>query len=56
MVLAEDKINIASITFGREAPGGLAISVVNVDSEVSDKIIEKIRKTQDVLFVKLLKV
>ena len=55
-ILAEDKINIASITFGRETPGGLAISVVNVDSEVSEKMIEEIRKTKDVLFVKLLKV
>ena len=55
-ILGEAKINIASITFGREAPGGLAISVVNVDSEVPEKIIDKIRKTKNILFVKLLKV
>jgi D-3-phosphoglycerate dehydrogenase len=55
-VLAEDRVNIAGITFGREVPGGLAVSVVNVDTEVSHKTIEKIQKAKDVLFVKLLKV
>ncbi len=55
-ILGDAKINIASITFGRESPGGLAVSLVNVDSPVADDIIEKIRQTQDVLFVKLLKV
>ncbi len=55
-VLAEADINIAGITFGREAPGGLAISVVNVDSEVPEAILEKIRQTPNVLFVKLLKI
>jgi len=55
-ILAKDNINIASITFGREVPGGLAISVVNIDSEASDKTLEAIRRTKDVLFVKLIKV
>jgi len=55
-ILAEANINIAGITFGRETPGGLAISVVNVDSEVPDPVLEKIRRTKNVLFVKLLKI
>lgn len=55
-LLAEEKINIAGITFGREAEGGLAISVVNVDSEVSDTTIEKLKSTKDVLFVKFLNI
>jgi len=55
-ILAQDHINIASITLGRESSGGKAISVVNVDSEVADATIEKIRKIKDILFVKLLKV
>ena len=55
-ILAEDKINIAGITFGREKAGGLVISVVNVDSKVPDKVIEKLRKTKDILFVKLIRV
>ncbi len=55
-VLAENKINIASITLGREKAGGLAISVVNVDSKVSEKVLETLRKTKNILFVKLIKV
>ena len=55
-ILAKDNINIAGITFGRETAGGLAISVVNVDNEVSEKTIEEIRQTKDVLFAKLIKV
>ncbi|MCR4336249.1 MAG: phosphoglycerate dehydrogenase, partial [Candidatus Omnitrophica bacterium] len=55
-ILAEDNINIAGITFGRETPGGLAVSVVNIDGKASEKTIEKIRRTKDVLFVKLIKI
>jgi len=55
-ILAEENINIAGITFGREARGGTAISVVNVDSAVSEKTIEKLKNTKDILFVKFLKV
>ena len=55
-ILAEDNINIAGITFGRESQGGLAVSVVNIDSEVSDKTLDKIKEVEDVLFVKLIEV
>jgi len=55
-ILAQENINIAGITFGRETAGGLAVSVVNVDSEVSQDTIDKIKKTKDVLFAKLIKV
>ena len=55
-ILAEANINIAGITLGREAPGGLAISAVNVDSEVPEAAIKKLKGTKDVLYVKLLKV
>ncbi|MDP8212024.1 MAG: phosphoglycerate dehydrogenase [Candidatus Zapsychrus exili] len=55
-ILAEENINIAAITFGREEKGGLAISVVNVDSEVSEKTLDKLKETEDILFVKFLKV
>lgn len=55
-LLAEAKVNIAGITLGREKPGGRAISTVNVDSEVLQTTMEKLKNTKDVLFVKLLKV
>lgn len=54
--LAEGNINIGGISFGRETQGGLVISVVNVDSEVSDVVLEKLRKKKDIVFVKLIKV
>ncbi len=56
MVLGSESINIASITFGREKQGGLAMSVVNVDSEISETVVEKLRKTKNILFVKTIKV
>lgn len=55
-ILAQAKVNIAGITLGREIPGGLAISTVNVDSEVPEGTIAKLKDTKDVLFVKLLKI
>jgi len=55
-ILAEANINIAGISLGREAQDGIAVSVVNVDSEVPDDAIEKLRATKDILYVKLLKI
>ncbi|MEW5895720.1 MAG: phosphoglycerate dehydrogenase [Candidatus Omnitrophota bacterium] len=55
-ILAEAGVNIAGITFGRQTPGSVAVSVVNVDSAVNEEAIEKIRRAKDVLFVKFLKV
>ncbi len=55
-ILAQDNINIAGITLGREAERKTAISVVNVDNEVTDKTIQKLKDTADVLYVKSLKV
>ncbi|MCA9407496.1 MAG: phosphoglycerate dehydrogenase [Candidatus Omnitrophica bacterium] len=55
-ILGDGKVNIAGISLGREAQDGVAISVVNVDSEVSKETIEKLRNTKDILFVKLVQV
>jgi len=55
-VLAEDKINIGAITLGRETPGGKAISVVNVDNEVKEKTISRMKENKDILLVKLINV
>jgi D-3-phosphoglycerate dehydrogenase len=55
-ILGEFKINIAGISLGREAQNGIAVSVVNIDSEASAGAIEKLKKTKDILFIKLLKV
>lgn len=55
-LLAKAKVNIAGITLGREAQDGVALSVVNIDSPLDDKTLEKLKATKDVLFVKQLNV
>jgi D-3-phosphoglycerate dehydrogenase len=54
-LLGKHNINIAAMTFGRDKPGGRAISVLNVDSPISPEISEKIKKTENVLGVKVIK-
>jgi D-3-phosphoglycerate dehydrogenase len=54
-LLGKHSINIAAMTFGREKPGGRAISVLNVDSPVSLEILDKIKKTENILAVKVIK-
>ena len=55
-ILAEGNINIGCISFGREFQGGKVVSVVNIDNEVSEEILQRLRETKDILFVKLIKV
>ena len=49
-------IYIAGITLGRENQQGVAVSVVNVDSEIPESLIQKLRKTKNILFAKAIKV
>jgi len=55
-LLGAHKINIAAMTFGREKPGGKAITVLNVDSPISAEILDKIKKTENILGVKVIKI
>lgn len=54
-LLGIHNINIASMTFGREKPGGRAITVLNVDSPISQDILGQIKKTENILAVKVIK-
>jgi len=54
-LLGKHNINIASMTFGRKEPGGEAISVLNVDSPISSDLLDRLRKIENVLSVKLIK-
>jgi D-3-phosphoglycerate dehydrogenase len=54
-LLGKHNINIAAMTFGREKPGGRAISVLNVDSPVSTEILDKIKKIENILSAKVIK-
>ncbi|MBI3592785.1 MAG: phosphoglycerate dehydrogenase [Nitrospirae bacterium] len=53
-ILGKNNINIARMHFGREKAGGRAISVVNIDSPVSEKVLEEIKKLPNILDVKVI--
>lgn len=55
-LLGENNINIARMQFGRETAGGLAMSVVSIDSPVPATVLEKIKKLPNVLSVKQIKI
>lgn len=54
-ILGKQNINIAAMTFGREKAGGKTISVLNIDSPVSPEILDKIKKTENILAVKIIR-
>jgi len=54
-ILGKKNINIARMHFGREKPGGMAISVISVDSEISDELLKEIKSLPNILSVKLVK-
>jgi len=54
-LMGKHSINIAAMTFGRTEPGGKAISVLNVDSPVSAAILEQIKKLENILNVKVIR-
>jgi D-3-phosphoglycerate dehydrogenase len=54
-ILGKNNINIAAMTFGREKPGGKTLSVLNVDSEVPEKVLEEMRRVKNILDAKLIK-
>ena len=54
-LLGKHNINIAAMTFGREKPGGKAITILNVDSRVSAGILDKIKKLENILAVKIIR-
>jgi D-3-phosphoglycerate dehydrogenase len=52
MLLSKNNINIARMHFGRETPGGTAISVVTIDTPASAQLIEDIKKLPHILSIK----
>ncbi|HSB51565.1 MAG TPA: phosphoglycerate dehydrogenase [Dissulfurispiraceae bacterium] len=53
-LMGRNKINISRMHFGRESEGGLAISVVNIDSPVNEAIVAEIKKLPNILDVKVI--
>jgi D-3-phosphoglycerate dehydrogenase len=56
MTLGQNGINISRMQFGRETEGGLAMSVVSVDSVIPDRVMELIKKLPNVLSVKQIRI
>lgn len=54
-IMGKHGINIAAMTFGRRAPGGEALSILNIDSPISSELLEKMKKIENILSVKLIK-
>ncbi|MBI4707407.1 MAG: phosphoglycerate dehydrogenase [Candidatus Omnitrophica bacterium] len=55
-LFGKHNINIAAMTFGRDVPGGKAISILNVDSPVSQEMLEKINKIENILKVRTIRI
>jgi len=51
-ILGSSNINIARMHFGRESAGGMAISVVNVDTSPSDELIGRIKALPNIVTLK----
>lgn len=51
-LLGNNGINIARMHFGRESRGGMAISVVSIDTHASPEIIDQIKKLPNILSVR----
>jgi D-3-phosphoglycerate dehydrogenase len=53
-VLAECKINIARLELGRERIGGKAISLIHVDDQVPDAVLNRLRTLPNIIAAQLL--
>lgn len=53
LVLGKNNINISGMQVGRAEIGGITMMVLNVDAEVSDPILEEVRKVDGILDAKL---
>ncbi len=54
-ILGDDKVNIAGMQLGRNKPKGNAVSIVNIDSPIPDKTLQKIRSMPNILYAKMVK-
>lgn len=54
-LLGERGINIAEWQMGRNTPGGMAISFINIDSPASDQVLQELRALSPILDVRQVK-
>lgn len=55
VTLGKEGINISGMTFGREEPGGKALTVLNLDAAIENKTIQELLSHQHIKDVKLIK-
>jgi len=53
--LAKNKINIADMTVGRKEVGGKAVTMINIDSALSDKVLEELKSSPLIIDAQLVK-
>ncbi len=53
-LLGKHNINIGNMQFGREKPGGMAISLLEVDEKVSPELIEEIKNLPNIINAQLI--
>jgi D-3-phosphoglycerate dehydrogenase len=54
-LLAKHKVNIASMSLSRDTVGGLALTVLSVDSEPPQAVLDELQKDTDISNVKVIK-
>jgi D-3-phosphoglycerate dehydrogenase len=54
-LLGNNKINIAGMTLGRDVKGGQAKTLIKIDSAISEKLLQEIKKAKNILDAKLIK-
>ena len=54
-IMGKNNINIAGMTFGRAKEGGDAITLLNVDSPVSEKVLNQVKKARYIRKAKFIK-
>ena len=54
-LLAKHKVNIASMSLGRDTLGGLALTVLSLDSVPPQAVLDELKKDTDISNVKVVK-
>jgi D-3-phosphoglycerate dehydrogenase len=54
-VLGQAKINIARLELGREKIGGMAISLIHVDDEIPEPVLEQLREVPNIVSAQLVR-
>ena len=54
-LLGNNHVNIAGMTLGRDMPGGKAMTLLKVDGEIPETLMQQIRQSKNILDAKLIK-